>query len=242
MKRTIQALQAMQRAICRWKETGPDSSCLVDVQKYVKSIDWKTRFLHHHCDLLSDVRWDDLSGLSNPKEEDAKDAVEIRFGNRREGHLIRVRTGETGRLLMLIAFDGVVAACVNAADTFGHLLNLVYKLGFEEFEANLPKVAKEIPLGSPLGVVLHEEPGIDAVSILRKLRGECQHADISEVMLEGYGGGIEPMVNRKWCPGATDNIRVSDYTASAKARTLQLLSNAAAAVADAPEAATAPRS
>lgn len=229
MNNTLSAIWDMERALRIWKQGQPhvQSKSFDEIHKYIQSIEWKLRFLDHYCRLLSGVNWADLGRLGGP---DMPPSLSINCDDS-DDLIIKVASQETGRLLILSAFDGAVAASVNASDTLGRLLNLCYDLGLPDMKANLPIVSKRIQEGSPVGIVLNEEPGIRWMEPLRKLRGECQHRDISAVVMQAYGGlRQEPVVVRDWCPGSDAEIPVSKYTSSARLKTMELLSNAARAV------------
>lgn len=146
--------------------------------------------------------------------------------------------------MSLVAVDGVVTSCVNAADTLGRLLNLVFRLGINQRKANLPLVSEKIGEASPLGRVLKQQPGHAWMIPLRSLRGECQHGDISAVLQvpDHDLGGVpsEPHVAADYCINGTATTPLLAYALQARDLTLELIRNSALVLAASPGAALLP--
>lgn len=232
MNSTLRSITGMGDRLTRWiSQRDVDAGLVREVRSYVQSIRWKIRFLDHHSALLCAVQWDKVGRLGSVCIPE--DMVDLRV---KDGLLMRLGTSETVTMIIWTSFDGAVAACVNACDTLGRLINRVYGLGIDEHRANLPGVANKLNAKCPLGVPMYQEPGLQWMKPLRSLRGRCQHADLSEVLLQGYGSSaLEPLVHRDYCLDGTEGIPVSDYASMVKARTLELLTVCANTITSGPE-------
>ena len=244
MKTAIESIASMGESLTRWvtlrakDQTSDDQRPRVKVGPWVESIRWKMKFLDHYSTLLCNVRWESIGNLSLTacKHEDMVDL------HVNDGLLLRLGSSRSAEMVVLASFDAAVAACVNSCDTLGRLINLVYGLGIHGFLESLPNVAKKVDPNCPLGVVMHAESGLDSIKFLRGLRGECQHAYLSEVLFQGYGSSaLEPVVAGQYCPDTAKELRVSEYLVMAKDRTLKVLTACARAIAPDPENAVLPR-
>lgn len=246
---TLDALKQMGRAVEHWASTQTpafSSSEIRQARRYCTSIDWKLRFLEHHFRLVGSIDWSRLAEVDRqiPTSDGQRTEVhEIRCGDTGEIG-VQLHRQHEGVFMSLVAVDGVVASCVNAADTLGRLLNLVFRLGVDQRRANLPLVSEEIQEASPLGRVLKQQPGHAWMVPIRSLRGECQHGDISAVLQvpDHDLGGVpsEPHVVADYCLNGTAATPLLAYAVQARELTLELIRNSALVLAASPSAALVP--
>jgi hypothetical protein len=227
--------------------SGADANRLTlnmnQVSRYGWSIDWKIKFLEHNVRLITGIPWGQLGDLEvrlAPYGAADTHPVVIPCGDSGGLH-VHVSSQDAAKLVALAAFDNSISACVNSADTLGRLINVAYELNLKEREANLWQVAKATASNCPLGVVLHQRPGSAWMVKLRNLRGECQHGDISAVLViqnQTFGGPPQPpYVDIDYCEGSASALLVADFVTAARNRTFELLRNAAEVIAGSPEAA-----
>jgi hypothetical protein len=214
---------------------GPESSAEINrLSSFAESIRWKLRFLQHHCGFIGNVVWGDVSRLRTPG---FVDPVRVACGERDDGDcvVLELRTQDSGRMALLSSFDGIVGACVNSVDTLARMLNLAYRIGLNERNANLPMVARRVECNCPVGLVLRRNPGIDWMSPVRELRGECQHGEISAVIREpdrAFGVPADDLlVADRFAIDNGKGMTVGTYSQVLRDRTLLLLRAVAQAVA-----------
>jgi hypothetical protein len=248
MEETHRAVEDMRKVLCQLRSNaeGEDrrGSEIQGLKSYAESIRWKLRFLHHYCGFLNGVQWADVCRLGTPG---FGDPVRVACGESSEGGpvVLEVRTQDSGRMMVLTAFDGIVAACVNSADTLGRMLNLAYRLGLEERNANLPMVAQKVQDNCTVDLILKKNPGIDWMSPVRLLRGECQHGNIAAVIREpdrAFGVPTDDLlVADTFAIDGQKGMAVGAYSMVLRDRTLLLLRAVAHAVTADPIGAIVPK-
>jgi len=234
MRTALVAIKDMKRALRAWARSEGRRSADVDgLDIYADSMVRKLELMEHHVATLTRVDWDivgALVGELNIEPASGKRTALSLLHPTECGYAVLVDSRRVAELVVHAAFDGVVAASVNACDTLGRLINLTYSLGVREENANLPMVATKLDLKSPLGRVLRSEPGIEWMGPLRRLRGECQHGMLTEVLYQGIGSTVEYTVASAWHFDGVTNARVSVYALATQEKTTALLERAAAAI------------
>jgi hypothetical protein len=166
-----------------------------DIEVLIRSIDRKAHFVRMHTAVLVGIEWDLVESVGSD-------------GNRE----LRVKLSDATLIFehskavidhVYLAFDGLTAALVNAADTFGRLVNLAYGLQIPERQASLLAVRDQCA-ASPLGTVLRNPTHMDWFARVRDLRGRCQHADVEAVLSassKAYSKRGEPSIDQaySWC-------------------------------------------
>ncbi len=231
MIQTNRELERMRRKLlAAFSSDGRGSQAAVCVD----SILWKLRFIDFHSNFLTRMQWGELHALGLPGHTDP---VRIDCGEQ-ENIIVQLGSSQIGRMAVLLCFDGFVAACVNAVDTLAQTVNALYGLGIGERSANAPVVRRKVAPQSPLGLVLHNIPGIDWMAPLRRIRGECQHYNIAGVIEDPTRAfGATPGALQVKAEFALDGIEdksVTVYAEVAREKTLELLRAAAVAIADNP--------
>lgn len=242
MRETLQAIDRMRKSllvgVSQQSLPGPVSP--KSIRPYTASIRLKLQLLDHHSRFLTNMEWEQLHMVGDPG---APDKVQIACGNNND-IVIELTTAHAGRMMILDAFDGVVAACVNAADTLARLLNLAYNLRVRHDHANLPRIYQAVSIGSRLKAVLDRAPGTKWMEPVRRLRGECQHCDLASVIEEpGRGFGVPPtelLVKQEYSLEGVPNSNVALYAETVRNRTNELLRNVAEIIASQPGSACAP--
>jgi hypothetical protein len=126
-----------------------------------------------------------------------------------------------------VAFDGLIAAVVNLTDTMGRLINRRYSGGIPSKQASLLSLKNCCDLTSPLGAIVYDPMHNDWLLKVRELRGECQHADVENVVIAvagPYARRGQPTIPDKYCwhtpPKALPIVDYSQEAAQAAERTL----------------------
>ena len=193
------------------------------------SIVAKLLILEHNATLLASASLEGLSKLENPFADAGCPNSVVLISD--DDWDIVVKTPQAGALMRLMAFSDVVSACVNAADTLGRFISVAYDLRLDKDQASLRRILPKLQSKSRLLPVLRENPGLDWMEKLRKLRGECQHGAIVGTIWTVSGANTEPIVGRQFCQGDGDGVSISTYIGWARAQTIELITKAASAIA-----------
>lgn len=223
MNSAIEAMKDLLRAmsdLARHQATSNPGGqfALDDVRNLIYSIQRKCRFATHHLDVLSNIEWLRMSQIGAVNR--ATNQTETMTITVNEFISIETKDREATLNLAMIAFDGVVASCVNIADTVGRLVNMAYHLGIEPRYATMPNVLSEIDPQCNLATALNGYADYDQLLEMRSLRGECQHADIVNVLRTPErpldGPDVEPCVLPRFAhSGSQQDRTVSRYSAFA---------------------------
>jgi hypothetical protein len=158
----------------------------------------KATFAEIHLALLHGIKWDQVDGVGR------------RLAGEPDPRHLSVRLPEASLVIehpdavtdhVYLAFDGLTAAVVNMADTFGRLVNAVYQLNINPKQASLFAIRDRCTVTSSLGSVLHDLKNIEWLRKVRDMRGRCQHADIEDVLtLDSgpYAQRGQPIVDRAY--------------------------------------------
>jgi hypothetical protein len=204
------------------------------ISAYSESIRWKLKFLEHHYQFLTNIQWKKLYGkvTSGNRSEFC-----VSCGNCKDV-IITVSSLDGAKMMVFNSVDGLVAACVNAADTLSKMLNILYRLRIEDLRVNCPLLLQTITPDSPLAVVFGNYPGIKWMSPLRKLRGECQHCNLASVIEEPHGSfGIPPsdlLIKEEYVLDEMLSRTIRALASTIKSKTLDLFQNAAQVIAKHP--------
>ncbi|MGB2987550.1 MAG: hypothetical protein WBE26_16925 [Phycisphaerae bacterium] len=142
-----------------------------------------------------------------------------------------------------VAFDGFVAGVANVTDTLGRLLNSCFNLQIPDRQATLFAIRDKVK-GLPLGQVLADPTRTDWLKGVRELRGQCQHADLEDVLRHPsavFGRCEEPCVPSKflWSNPPRDTP-VTEYAAAVADKVETLLCDCIAVIVQQGAKATAP--
>lgn len=223
-----QAIQDMSDVARRYlRASGRTGSDWFRLGFLKDSIVAKLLILEHNTTLLASASLEDLSKLENQFAEPPDLVVLISD----DDWDIVVKTRQAGALMRLMAFSGVISACVNVADTLGRFINVAYDLRLDKHQASLRRILGKLSSESELLPVLRENPGLDWMKNLRKLRGECQHGAIIGTLWTVSGANTEPIVDRQFCEGNSYGVTISEYIGWARAQTIELIIKAASAIA-----------
>lgn len=191
---------------------------LDDARNLIYSIQRKCRFAAHHLDVLSNIDWQRVSLIGTVNR--ATNRSETMTITVNKFISIETKDREATLNLAMIAFDGVVASCVNIADTVGRLVNVAYDLGIDRRYATMPTVLDKIDPQCKLATAIKSYADYDELLDMRRLRGECQHADIVNVLRTPEtpwdGPDVEPCVPPGFAQSRSQQDRqVSRYSAFA---------------------------
>lgn len=235
MTRVKHALQEMRvgitQRIASLPEASRDSS-LSSAMSFLRSIERKCAVLAHHAQLLSGIDWDAFArtGITDlDTQQPGKLTV------RGEHWRLEIDHRETAMTFALISLDGLVSGCVNICDTCARLLNVAYEIGIDVRRANIMTLKRTLDPACLLGRVLHLTPGLDWLDGLRQLRGECQHASLSDSLIHPAspldGPHPEPQINSRFAGSlAGADLSLSRYVPHVVSSTEGFLVAVAAAV------------
>ncbi len=236
IEQALHSLNRMLEALRREASSDSDQDLDLsadDLTAAVESTRSKLMLLNYHRTFIENMDWEQLHVAGRYGSEDCQ----VICGNK-DGISVTITDYHAGQLMVVAAFDGLVAGCVNVVDTLARMINRAYRLKIPERQANLLEVIARAPEGSLVGRALREPPGCDWMGPIRKLRGECQHSNVAEVMQRPLGSfGLspgEPRVSDRFLPPDFSDGRISTFAATITQRTADLIKNIATASASAP--------
>ena len=203
MKRIIDHLDLLEPQLVRWvgalglvKDHDGNPVDGYRVQGLAESIRRKVAFATTHLALLRGIPWSSVPDIGRPTPPRGQvKTISINFTD----GTLELRTKDAVESHVYLATDGLVAAVANLLDTFARLLCATYLLKLPARQATLLTVRDKCASPSPLGDALKAPAITSWLESVRVLRGECQHADISNVLRQRFGTNGEPLVDRVYC-------------------------------------------
>jgi len=186
VKSVLQNLDALGQALQQVASTLPvkkRTRAEKDLVSYIHAAKRKCQNVLWHQTIIAGVDWgrlDDL-GRTSPLTGDTETlTIELP-----EASLI-VRHRGAAVDQVYVAFDGFIAGIVNVTDTLGRLLNFCFDLQINDRGATLFAVRDKVK-DSLLGQVLADPTRMNWLKGVRELRGQCQHAELEEVLVDSSG-------------------------------------------------------
>lgn len=243
MKSILQQLDALSQALQQVASTLPPTECTLAenaLVPFIRASRRKCLAVLQHRAVISGVDWsklDDLGRTSPLTGRTNRLTIELP-----EACLSVFHPGAAIDHVY-IAFDGFVAGIVNVTDTLGRLLNLCFDLQIRQEQATLFAIRDKVK-ASPLGQVLADPTRTDWLKGVRELRGQCQHADLEDVLRHPsavFGRCEEPCVPSKflWSNPPRDTP-VTEYAAAVADKVETLLCDCIAVIVQQGAKATAP--
>ncbi len=225
MKSVLEQLDALNQALRQVASTLPPTERTLAEKAlvpFMRASRRKCLIVLQHEAVISGVDWSELDDLGRTSPLTGHtNTLKIEL---LDASLV-VRHGSAAVDQVYIAFDGFVTGIVNVTDTLGRLLNLCFHLQILEKQATLFAIRDKVK-GSPLGHILADPTRVDWLKRVRELRGQCQHAELEDVLFRPsgvLGRCEEPCVRSTFAlSNPPRDTKVTEYAAAVtdKAETL----------------------